>query len=217
MLGGPGSCHGCSTTLASGAQCFPGSRVATKQFCNNADRIEGIAMLTMENSKDFYEKLLAEFDEFMEHQDSARHAMNCAITGFHLHDWVWNDYLKQDATLRATLGIGKKKHEFLKWIINSGSIWFSLVEEIANGSKHFGREIPFRVPLVNDYVEEGYAEPNYFVSYFAIDQGEDVADARYMPLSMLFETMVRFWRDFFTRYSPYKDLPKSKTKLFDEQ
>jgi hypothetical protein len=133
------------------------------------------------------------------------------------HDWVWNDFLKRDEALRARLGIGNKKHEFVKWIVDKGSIWFSLVEEIANGSKHFGRGTSFRVPLVNDYVEEGYSEPGYFASYFAIDQGEHVTDARYMPLSMLFEVVIRFWRDFFILNSPYKDLPKGKTKLFDEQ
>src|SRR5262245_11977724 len=112
-----------------------------------------IAMLTFENSKDFYEKLLAEFDDFMMHQDSARHAMNCAITAFHVHDWVWNDFLKQDQALRAKLGIGNKKHDFAAWIVHKGSFWFSAVGEIANGSKHFGRGTSFPVPLVNDYVE----------------------------------------------------------------
>ena len=153
-------------------------------------------MLTFENSRDFYEKLLAEFDDFIMQQDSARHAMNCAITAFHVHDWVWNDFLKQDQTLRARLGIGKKKHEFVEWIIQQ-TIWFSLVGEIANGRKHFSRGPSFRVPRANDFVKEAYAEPGYFASHFAIDQGEHVIDARYLPLSMLFEVVIRFWRDFF--------------------
>ena len=172
------------------------------------------SMLSFNNSRDFYAKLLAEFDDFMAQQDSPRHAMNCAITAYHVHDWVWNDFVKRDSALRATLGIGSKKHEFAEWIVHKGSIWFSLVGEIANGSKHFGRGTSFRDPLVNDYVEAGYVEPGYLASYFAIDQGEHVIDARYMPLSSLFEVVIRFWRDFFRFYSPYKDdLPVGKTQL----
>ena len=37
-------------------------------------------MFDIKNAIDFYAKLLAEFDDFMADQASARHAMNCAIT-----------------------------------------------------------------------------------------------------------------------------------------
>jgi hypothetical protein len=173
-------------------------------------------MLNIDNSRDFYVKLLAEFDDYLEIPDSARHAMNCAITAYHVHDWVWNDFLKEDAVTRAKLGIGKKKASFVEWITRQ-FVWFSLVGEIANGSKHFGRSTSFNMPLVNDYVEEGYAEPGYVESYFAIDMGDHVKDARYLPLSFLFEAVVRFWRDFFENVGPYKDIPKGKHKLSGEE
>jgi len=173
-------------------------------------------MLTLNNSRDFYEKLLAEFDDFMVQQDSARHAMNCAITAHHMHDWVWSDYLKNDGDARARMGIGKDKIEFAQWI-ERHSVWYGLVRAISNGSKHFNKSDNDGVLLVNDHIGHGYVEPGYLASYLALDQGEGVIDARYMPLSMLFEVVVRFWRDFFNAYSPYKDLPKGKTLLADEQ
>jgi hypothetical protein len=172
-------------------------------------------MFDINNSKDFYAKLVADFDDYMQNLDSARHAVNCAITAYHVHDWVWNDFLKGDSATRAKMGIGKKKASFVNWII-AHSPWFGMVSEIANGSKHFGRKAPFRIPLVNDYVEEGYVEPGYFESYFAIDQVKN-AKPRYMPVSSLFDVALRFWRDFFTNYSPYTNLPKGKVKLSDEQ
>jgi hypothetical protein len=58
------------------------------------------------NARDFYQKLLEDFDDFMRQPDSARHAMNCAITAHHMADWVWGDFVKSDAALKARLGVG---------------------------------------------------------------------------------------------------------------
>jgi hypothetical protein len=51
-------------------------------------------MFDINNSRDFYQKLLQDFDDYMEQQDSVRHAMNCAITAHHLADWIWGDFVK---------------------------------------------------------------------------------------------------------------------------
>ena len=171
-------------------------------------------MLNINNSCDFYRKLLDEFDDFMADLDSARHAMNFAITAHHLHEWVWNDYLKDDAAILSRMNIRTEKREFMRWI-DTQSPWFSMVQEISNGSKHFGRRSALNPQLVNDYVSPGYVEPGYLESHFEIDSGS--ADVVNMPLSQLFEAVVRFWRDFFRNYSPYTDIPKGKTRLSDEQ
>ena len=47
----------------------------------------------------------------MQHQGSARHAMNCAITAHHMADWVWGDFVKKDSVLKAKLGV-KDKDDF---------------------------------------------------------------------------------------------------------
>jgi hypothetical protein len=66
-------------------------------------------MFDINNSRDFYAKLLADFDDFMESADSARHAMNCAITAHHVHDWVWSDYLKNDVVTANSWASESKK------------------------------------------------------------------------------------------------------------
>jgi len=67
-------------------------------------------MFDINNARDFYQKLLEDFDDYMQRPDSARHAMNCAITAHHMADWVWGDFVKGDAALKAKLGIKKKEH-----------------------------------------------------------------------------------------------------------
>jgi hypothetical protein len=174
-------------------------------------------MFDINNSRDFYAKLLADFDDFMENADSARHAMNCAITAHHMHDWVWNDYLKNDAETRQRMGIKKEKDAFLRWI-DEHSVWFSFIQNISNGSKHFGRKAPFETRRVSGYGMGGFGVGPYGASYLTIDNGEEAGVHRFMTIPILLEVVVRFWRDFFINYSPYRDgLPKGKTLLMDEQ
>jgi hypothetical protein len=64
----------------------------------------------------------------------------------------------------------------------------------------------------------GYGVGPYGMSYLTIDHGEDAGVHRFMNVPDLLEVVVRFWRDFFRNYSPFRDdLPKGKTKLMDEQ
>jgi hypothetical protein len=95
-------------------------------------------MFDITNSRDFYQKLLEDFDDFMGQRDSARHAMNCAITAHHMADWVWGDFVKNGVALKAKLGI-KDKNDFTRWI-DSQTVWYGPVQGISNGSKHFIRE-----------------------------------------------------------------------------
>jgi hypothetical protein len=84
----------------------------------------------------FYQKLVQEFDDFCENPGSARHAMNFVITAYHLHEWVWKGFLKNDAAKRQELGIAKDIGAFKVWLDNR-SIWYAQMQNLANGSKHF--------------------------------------------------------------------------------
>jgi hypothetical protein len=178
---------------------------------------DGLLVFDINNSREFYAKLLADFDDFMDNADSARHAMNCAITAHHVYDWVWSDYLKNDQETRQRMGIGKDKKEFIRWI-DDHSVWFNMVQEISNGSKHFRHEASFEAERVTGYGMGGYGVGDYGQSYLVIDNGEEAGVHRFMMVPTLLEVVVRFWRDFFKNYSPYRDdLPKGKTRLMDEQ
>ena len=71
-------------------------------------------MFEIRNSLDFYEKLLAEYSDFMADTFSSRHAVNCAITAYHMAEWVWGDWLKSDYKTQNTLkGTSKNSRSFV--------------------------------------------------------------------------------------------------------
>jgi hypothetical protein len=169
-------------------------------------------MFDINNARGFYQKLLDDFDDFMQQLDSARHAMNCAITAHHMADWVWGDFVKCDAALKAKFGL-KYKNDFMAWI-DSQTVWYGLVQSISNGSKHFIRENAKGTQKVQGFGMGGYGQGPYGISYLAIEVSP--TDPKTMEVSMLFEVVIRFWRDFLTHHGPYNPLPKGKTKLSDE-
>jgi hypothetical protein len=169
-------------------------------------------MFDLENARDFYAKLLAEFDDFMGDQSSARHAMNCAITAHHMYDWVWVDFLRDDVALRARLGIGNRLSEFASWC-EEKSAWFAVVQQISNGTKHFIRKNAESFEEIGGFGGGGFGQGPFGESYLALDmQTEHV---RYLPLSHIFEAVVRFWRDILIECGHGADLPSGRTKLSD--
>ena len=169
-------------------------------------------MFDINNARDFYQKLLEDFDDYMQRPDSARHAMNCAITAHHMADWVWGDFVRGDASLKAKLGI-KKKQDFMAWI-DGQTVWYGLVQSISNGSKHFIRENAKGTQKVQGYGMGGFGQGPYGMSYLAIEVSQ--TDPKNMEVSMLFEVVIRFWRDFLLQHGSFNPLPKGKTKLSDE-
>jgi hypothetical protein len=130
--------------------------------------------------------------------------MNCAITAYHMADWVWGDFVKGDAALKAKLGI-KDKNGFMAWI-DSQTVWYGLVQSISNGSKHFIRENAKGTQKVQGYGMGAFGQGPFGMSYLAIEVSQ--AAPKNMELSMLFEVVVTFWRDFLTQHGPYDPLLK---------
>jgi hypothetical protein len=53
-------------------------------------------MFDITTCRELYQKLKADFDDFAKERDSARLALICIITAYHLHKWVRGDCLKSD-------------------------------------------------------------------------------------------------------------------------
>src|SRR5712692_1861606 len=118
------------------------------------------------NSREFYQKLLDEFDDCIAHQDSERHAMNFAVTAHHMADWVWGDIIKNNHALKAKLGVREKK-DFMQWI-DRQSIWYNLVQAISNGSKHFIRQSG-GPEKIQGFGMGGFGQGPFGLSYLAIE------------------------------------------------
>ncbi|MBY0318302.1 MAG: hypothetical protein K2X72_06220 [Reyranella sp.] len=164
-------------------------------------------MFDITTSRDFYAKLVADFDDFMAQPDSARHALNCAISAYHLYEWVWGDWLKTDYETQKLLGI-RDRDSFAAWV-RRACVWFVGVQDLANGTKHFIRDQGFETMRVSGYGQGPYGIGPYGKGYLVIDYGEDAGEHRWMPAAHLLEVVVRFWRDFFKKYRPGEDIPVS--------
>jgi hypothetical protein len=103
-------------------------------------------MFDVTTSRDFLAKVEADFDDFMKEPHSARLALNCAIAAFHLHGWVWGDWLKTDFTTWKRLGI-RDKDSFLAWI-DKTCVWFRTAQDLAVGAKHFRSSKIFKTERV---------------------------------------------------------------------
>lgn len=165
-------------------------------------------MFDLITSTDFYAALVQDFDDFMAEPHSARRALHCAITAYHLREWVWKDWLKDDEAVKKVLGISNEK-AFIKWI-NGACVWFSFVRDLANGTKHFIQDQGFETMLIGGYGEGPFGVGSYGQGYLLIDYGEGGEEHRWQPAVCLLEVVVRFWRNFFRAYRPSPDLPVSK-------
>jgi hypothetical protein len=187
-------------------------------------------MFDIETSKDFYAALVSDFDDYMDEPHSARRALHCAMTAFHLHEWVWGDWLKRDHVVQKKLGI-RDFDTYLKWL-NRSCVWFGYVQALANGGKHFDRDRGFEtfrvaaLPFSLDHPQAGldmgaWDGPIRYVSgslpvgrngkgYLLLDLGEEAGEQRWMPADHIIEVVVRFWRDFFRAYRPSDSLPASR-------
>jgi hypothetical protein len=167
----------------------------------------------IESARDFYSLVVADFEDFMREPQSARRAIHCALSAYHLHDWVWGERLADYPQFRAMLGCGDSKGAFVAWCCRKTWL-FAIVQEIATGSKHFrasnGLEA-VRVgaqPFMFDTLGAGWDEGAWDGSkpapagqgYLLIDLGPEADVHRYQPAAHVLEAVVRFWRNFFRRY-----------------
>jgi hypothetical protein len=167
----------------------------------------------------FYQKLVQEFDDFCEDPGSARHAMNFVITAFHLTEWVWKDFLKDDEAKRKELDIAKDINAFHRWIAEK-SIWTAQMQDLANGSKHFQTKgLSVRAHVVGPLNTAPFNTIgfNEVETTLVVDMGALEGRPHFIPATHLFEVVMRFWRDFLRYHGPYGGIVyKGKVKLSDE-
>lgn len=60
------------------------------------------------NSQDLFNKLLEEYSDFDKQYLNARFAINCVITSWHLTDWTFQEFFKDDPRFKDEIKIDKK-------------------------------------------------------------------------------------------------------------
>jgi len=63
-----------------------------------------MASFGITTARDFLNKLVEEQRDFeASHCLSARHAINAVMTAYHLHEWVWGEFVKNRPDLHIVL------------------------------------------------------------------------------------------------------------------
>jgi hypothetical protein len=171
-------------------------------------------MFDIKTSRDFYEKLLEDFADLQADSKSARLAINCAITVYHMHEWVWGDWLKSDYATWKELGI-RDKDTFIAWL-DRNDVWFKLMQDICNGSKHFDRKASQQTQAVGAFDREAFDQAAFDKERLEIAVDFD-DEKKWIPAEIVIEGAVKFWRDFLEEHGPYKDnLPTSSRVHFTD-
>lgn len=173
-------------------------------------------MFDIKNSRDFLEKFYEDYDDFQNNRQSARLAINAALTAYHLAEWVWGDWLKKDHVTWAKLNI-RDEETFIKWL-DEACFYFPVMQRIANGSKHFIRKDQATTLKSGGYGQGGYGVGGYGEASLQIEVASrfDEADKTWLDAQILIEDVLIFWRNFFRDHSPYKsDMPRHGILLYD--
>ncbi len=153
-------------------------------------------MFDIITSQDFLTKLEADYADFKAQPDSTRHALNCIMTAYHLHEWVWGDCLKTDYETWKKIGI-RDKDSFKTRL---SQLWpgMTVVEELTNGTKHFGRG-NVETERIAGCGNGPFGVGPFGRPYLLIDYGID-AVPRYQTAEQLIDDAIAFWRGFFDLY-----------------
>src|SRR5258708_636357 len=134
---------------------------------------------------------------------ASRHAINCAISAFHMAEWIWGDWLEKDYLTWGKLKI-RTRDEFFGWV-DSRTPWFKIAQSIANGSKHFASKLQ-NTKSSGTYAAPGYAQPGYQTQYLEVE----IEDDRWIEAVIVLEDVVMFWESFFTTYRPEAQLAQPR-------
>lgn len=163
-------------------------------------------MFDIEDSIGFYRLMIENYDDFVENSGSSRHAINCAISAYHMAEWIWGDWLKSDYSTWPKLAGVRDKNSFMSWV-HQQTPHFRTVQDVANGSKHFAAKRT-ATKSTGSYVDNDYVEHGYQEQYSEIE-----LDGRWVEAIIVVEGMVMFWESFLKAHRPQAILPHSRNPL----
>ena len=87
---------------------------------------------------DLFEKLRQEFEDLKRTPDSSRHAINFAMTAWHLTDWMWGLRLKKAdyAERKQLVGAVVRSLDKFRAYVTTRCPELGIMQRICNGSKH---------------------------------------------------------------------------------
>ena len=83
------------------------------------------------NSEDFFRKLNEDYKDYKNNPNSARLALNCAMTSWHLSEWIYHEF---------EMNKSYKKVKLYQAHVKKLCPSLQIMHDISNGSKHYNYE-----------------------------------------------------------------------------
>jgi hypothetical protein len=157
-------------------------------------------MFAITNAAEFFAKVKDDFAALEEKIDDSGRAMNCILSAYHLHEWVWAHLLK--ATTPRTLGSAmvNDKSSFVAWL-ETACPHFLVLQQLTNGTKHCAPVHPTK--KIAGYGMGPYGIGPFGASYLLIDLGPNIASPdRWLVANSMLREIVDFWEMFLEQNFP---------------
>ena len=121
-----------------------------------------------------YKMVIPQYEDFVTHNSSSRHALLTIIVAYHMYEWVHREKFTED---RFTAAYGSSVGGMVETL--------KVARSIANGTKHFAPRAKTRTQAgFSSAFSDGFARPLII----------ELSDGREQSVDILLRDMVDFWR-----------------------
>jgi hypothetical protein len=143
----------------------------------------------IKNSKDFFKKLKEDYEEFSTNEVSSRIALNCAMTAWHLSEWIYNEYLETKCAEFARLN---DFHNFIKTECPS----LQIMQDLSNGTKH-SKITMYNPEIQNTEKYEGTFDYTFDFSFDRSSLDIELSNGTKTEFSFEIEKCIDYYKTFF--------------------
>lgn len=145
----------------------------------------------IKNSEDFYNKLREDVSEFMKDTLSSRIAINCAMTAWHLTEWVYHEYYP----------LNYKNEQEFQSSIKSICPALQTMKDVANGTKH--SVLKYKPEVEKTGIHNGDFDPADFSDDFDVSRLIIIKrDGTVLDFIDELSTVLQYWETFFNPANP---------------
>jgi len=142
----------------------------------------------IKTTKDFFGKLKEEYGEYCNNRSSSRVALNCAMTAWHLTDWVYHEFGEQ---LPSTYPKLSDFQSYVKTMCPS----LQIMHYLSNGTKHYLLER--HVPKIKNTTFHSGDFSDDFSNDFDVDSlNIELKDGRTYSFEDEMRSVVDFWQEY---------------------
>lgn len=166
------------------------------------DKFKPTLTFEIKNSKGLFEKLLEEYADFDKKHMNPRFAMNCAINSWHLSDWTFQEFFKNDERFQDSEKEEKNRIVKISGLLKYQQYLNKLCPEleymrlITNGIKHCILNDKNRTEKtkihIGDFDDNDFCRHDWDVTRFIIE----INDKEEIDFEETLLTTIEFWRNF---------------------